>query len=181
MIEEKINNFLKAPPDSLNFGDISSFKVNDPVKIYWGDEPVGQLLKGTNIFSPKAEAINTEFLDSDKKILISKKLQEWADEKIITVLKQVSENIEETMSSEVRAIVFNVFNALGTMLINEHSVTIKKITEQDKIFISRNGIRIGAKFFFMPNLIKKAPMELKALLWRVFFDSNEVSFFPLPN
>jgi ATP-dependent RNA helicase SUPV3L1/SUV3 len=180
MIEEKINNFLKAPPDSLNLGDISSFKVNDPVKIYWGDEPVGQLLKGTNIFSPKAEAINTEFLDSDKKILISKKLQEWADEKIITVLKQVSENIEETMSSEVRAIVFNVFNALGTMLINEHSVTIKNITEQDKIFISRNGIRIGAKFFFMPNLIKKAPMELKALLWRVFFDSNEVSFFPLP-
>ena len=81
--------------------------------------------KGKNIFSPKAEVINTELLESDKKILIRKKLQEWLDKKIITILKPFFDDIDETTSSETRAIVFNVYNSLGTMLINEHSNTIK--------------------------------------------------------
>ncbi len=71
MIEEKIDIFLQAPSDSINLGDIRSFKINEPVNIYWGDEPVGKLVKGINIFSPKAEALNTDFLESDKKILIT--------------------------------------------------------------------------------------------------------------
>ena len=66
MIEEKIDIFLQAPSDSINLGDIRSFKINEPVNIYRGDEPVGKLVKGINIFSPKAEALITEFLESDK-------------------------------------------------------------------------------------------------------------------
>ena len=180
MIEEKINNFLNAPLDSINFGDIRSLKIKKVAKIYWGSEPVGQLLKGTKIFSPKAEALNTEFLDSDKKILISKKLQEWVDKKIATTLKQVAENIEETISSEVRSIFFNVFNSLGTMLIGDHSNTLRNMTSHDKAAISKAGIRVGAKFFFMPNLLKKAPMELNALLWKIFTESSLDNYLPLP-
>ena len=54
------------------------------------------------------------------------------------------------------------------MLINEHTNTIKNITEHDKAAVSQMGIRIGAKFFFMPNFIKKNAMELNAMLWKVF-------------
>ena len=50
MIEEKINNFLNAPSDSINLGDIQKSKLNETVNIFWGDEPVGQLIKGINIF-----------------------------------------------------------------------------------------------------------------------------------
>ena len=81
MIEEKIDIFLQAPLDSINLGDIRSFKISEPVNIYWGDEPVGKLVKGINIFSPKAEALSTKFLESDKKILITRKLQQWVEKK----------------------------------------------------------------------------------------------------
>ena len=47
-------------------------------------------------------------------------------------------------------------------------IQLKKLNEQDKSSISRTGIRIGAKFFFMPNLLKKLPMELNAILMEVF-------------
>jgi ATP-dependent RNA helicase SUPV3L1/SUV3 len=181
MIEEKINNFLKAPLDSLNFSNIRSLNINEDVKIYWGDEAIGRMIKGTNIFLPKAEALSSEFLDSDKKILVLKKLQEWVDYKITNILKTISENIDETISSEIRAVIFNVFNSLGTMPIGDHVDAIKKMTEHDKVAISRAGIRIGAKFFFMPNLLKKNPMELNALLWKIFFGSNEESTYPLPS
>ena len=180
MIEEKIDIFLQAPSDSINLGDIRSFKINEPVNIYWGDEPVGKLVKGINIFSPKAEALITEFLESDKKILITRKLQQWVEKKIFTTLKPITEDLDQTISSDVRAIVFNVFSALGTMLIGEHDNTIKNMTEHDKATISRTGLRIGVKFFFMPNFLKKQPMELNALLWKIFYEWDIVYAYPLP-
>ena len=155
MIEEKISNFLNAPNDSINLGDIQKSTLNETINIFWGDEPVGQLTKGINIFSPKVEILNIEFLESDKKILVIKKLQKWVDEKITTILEPITADIDETVSSEVRAIAFNLFNTLGTMLINEHTNALKNITESDKVTVSRMGIRIGAKFFFMPNFLKK--------------------------
>ena len=180
MIEDKINNFLKAPGDSINFGNIQQIQLNEEVNIFWGDEPIGKLKKGANIFSPKVEIHNTEFLEADKKILVIKKLQEWTDAKITTILKPISDQIQETVSSEVRAIAFNIFNALGVMLINEHVNIIKKITEDDKSSISKMGIRVGAKFFFMPNLLKKEAMELNAMLWKIFNGFSEKKPYPLP-
>ena len=180
MIDEKINNFLIAPFDSINLGNIKNLNLNDQIKIYWGDEPVGKIEKGKNIFNPKAEALNSEYLDSDKKILISKKLQEWLDEVILSTLKSFKDDIDINITSEVRAIIFNVFESLGTMLINNHSNTIKNLNEHDKAVISRLGIRIGAKYFFMPNLLKKFPMELSALLWQVFNNFDLKENFPLP-
>ena len=181
MIEEKINNFLNAPSDSVNLGDIKKLKINDDIKIFWGDEPIAKLVKGINIFSPKVEVLNSEFLDSDKKILILKKLQEWLDKKIINPLKPMAENIDNSISSEIRSIIFNLFNSLGTMLVNDYSSILKNLNDHDKASISRAGIRIGTKFFFMPNLLKKKPMELKAILWQVFNKSNLNDLYPFPS
>jgi hypothetical protein len=52
MIEEKINNFLNAPNDSINLGDINNINIRENIKIFWGDENIGQLTKGPSISSP---------------------------------------------------------------------------------------------------------------------------------
>ena len=180
MIEDKINNFLKAPLESLSLGKIEVVEINSDIKIYWGDEPIGKLKKGKNIYSPVAEAFSTEFLESDKKIQITKKLQIWIDKKIEDTLKPIPIPLDDEISSDVRAIIFNVYNCLGTMLIKDHYKIIKNLNEKDKVNISKSGIRIGAKYFFMPNLLKKFPMQLNAILWKVFYSSSEDNLFPLP-
>ena len=51
---------------------------------------------------------------------------------------------------------------------------------EEKNVLSKLGIRIGAKYFFVPNFLKKASMELSAILWCVF---NKIKFdglLPLP-
>ncbi len=181
MIEEKINNFLKAPLIAINLGNINEFKISDEVKIYWGDEPIGKLIKGSKVFAPKAECLNSELLESDKKIAIAKKLQTWIDDKIYNTLKSLVEEIDPKISSEARSIVYNVFNSLGTMSINGYSDNLKKLSAEDKASLSKKGIRIGAKFFFMPLLLKKMPMELNALLWKVFYDFKAENLYPLPH
>ena len=180
MIEDKINNFLNAPFDSINLGDISKLNTNEDIKIYWGDEPIGRLIAGLNLLSPKVDTLNSEFLESDKKILVNQKLQKWLDDLLFTNLKAIKEPIDETVSPEVRAIIFNVFSRLGTMETTNYQTTIKNLNEHDKAVISRSGIRIGAKFFFMPNLLKKFPIELCAVLWKVFNNPIEKNLIPLP-
>ena len=125
MIEDKINNFFKAPNESINLGDITKLHLSDKVFVYWGDEKIGFLKKGDNIFSPKAEVISTEFLKSEKKTEITIKLQKWLEEKISTTLKPITQDLDHEISSSVRTIAFNLFNSLGTMVTQEFKHVVK--------------------------------------------------------
>jgi len=180
MIDDKISNFLNAPYDSINLGSAQDLKLNTDVKLYWGDEPIGYLSKGSNIHSPKAEALNSEFLNTEKKLLVTAKLQDWIDKKISEELKPIKDKLDNSLSPNVRAIAFNIFDRLGTLLIGEFSSFIKKIETDDKFNISKLGIRIGAKFFFTPSFLKKSSMEVCAILWKVYHDFSKDAFFPLP-
>ena len=121
MIEEKITNFLNAPNESINLGTFSDLNLEDKINIFWGEEPIGYILPGKNIFSPVAESLNSEFLTSEKKLLISAKLQNWLDEKITISLKPIKDKMDEEISPEVRAIAFNTFERLGILRIKDFS------------------------------------------------------------
>tara|TARA_B100000686_G_C16597653_1_gene866917 strand:- start:80 stop:1063 length:984 start_codon:yes stop_codon:yes gene_type:complete len=181
MIKERIDEFINAPSDSINMGNVELLDLKDRVQLYWGDEPIAFLNKGENIFSPIVELINSEFIESNRKILITKKIQTWIDERILNVLKPIKDNIEEQVdSADIRLITFNLFNSLGTMLIEDFRSQIKKLSIENKLIVSKLGIRIGAKYFFIPNFLKKNSIELKALLWKVYNNDNIEGHYPLP-
>ncbi len=180
MIEEKINNFLNAPNESINFGNINEINFNENVKIYWGEEIVGNLLKGSNIYSPIAESLNNDYISSENRLLIAAKLQNWIDQLIKALFWPAIENDDQNISANARAIKFNVFESFGTLPIEQYSAFLKNISLEEKSILSKSGIRIGAKYFFVPNFLKKSPMELSAILWCIF---NEYKFndeIPLP-
>ena len=181
MINEKVENFLNSPFDSINFGDISNLKINDDTFIYWGDEPVGKLKKGNSIYKPIADALNSEYLSSENKLLISAKLQKWLDKEINDTLHPLNKKIDENINSEIRAIVFNCFENFGNFPVEEFKDTIKTISQESKMQLSKLGIRIGAKFFFIPNLLKKKPLEFSAILWKIFYENSTDDFLPLPS
>ncbi len=181
MIEDKIKNFLDAPNDSINLGAINNYKFNDRTNIYWGKEVIGQLKKGSKIYSPNAEALNSEFISSETKLLVSAKLQDWIDSKISILLNPIKEKLDDNLNSNIRAIAFNCFENLGTLEIKNYKDLITKISAEDKQQLSKLGIRIGVKYFFTPNFLKKNSLELNAILWKVY---NEISLeekLPLPN
>ena len=113
--------------------------------------------------------------------MISAKLQNWIDNQITYILNPIKDKLDEKINSNIRAIAFNCFENLGTLKVDDYIEFIKKIENENKHQLSKLGIRIGAKYFFMPNLLKKKSLELNAILWLVFngFDSND--FIPLPS
>ncbi len=180
MIEEKINNFLNAPNEAISFGNISEINFNESVKIYWGEDMIGYLSKGSSISNPIAEASNTEFISSENKLLIAAKLQKWIDELVKVLLWPAKEPDDENQSANIRAIKFNVFENFGTLPIDQFSTFLKNISLEEKNIISKLGIRVGAKYFFVPNFLKKAPMELSAILWCIFNEYKFEGAIPLP-
>ena len=180
MIEEKIDNFLNAPDDSINFGNITELKLDKQPYIYWGEDKIGQLIKGLKIYNPIAESLNTEFLSSEKKLLVSAKLQNWIESQIKTYLKPIKEKLEDNIDPNIRAITFNCFENLGTLEIDNFIDFIKKIDDKSKQHLSKLGIRIGAKFFFIPHLMKKKSIELSAILWKVYSKNTSTGYLPLP-
>jgi len=180
MIKEKISTFLQAPFDSINLGDIYNLKLDKEIKLYWGDEEIGILHKGPNIYSPKADCLNSDYLSNEDKLLISAKLQDWIDQKISGDLSPIKDKFSESLSSEVRAIAYNTFEQLGSLEITEFASFIKNIDNKDKLGISKLGIRIGSKFFFTPSFLKKSAIELCAVLWKVYNNFSKDTFFPLP-
>ena len=181
MIEEKIDNFLNAPDNSINFGSITKLELSDQVYIFWGEDKIGQLVKGSKIYKPIAETLNTEFLSSEKKLLVSAKLQNWIDNQINNYLKPITEKLDDDLNPSLRAIIFNCFENLGTLEIDNFIDFTKNIEDESKRHLSRLGIRIGAKFFFIPHLMKKKSIELSAILWKIFNNNTSKELIPLPS
>ncbi len=180
MIDEKVEKFLNAPLDSISFGDINKFKIKDESFIYWGDEPVGKLKKGKSIYKPSADALNSEYLSSENKLLISAKLQKWLEIEINETIHPLNKNIDEELNAEIRAVVFNCLENFGNYPIETFKSSLKTISQESKLQLSKLGIRIGAKYFFIPNLLKKKPLELCAILWKTFYNTKIDDFLPLP-
>ena len=180
MINEKVENFLNSPFDSINLGNISNSKIKDETFIYWGDEPVGKLKKGNSIYKPIADALNSEYLSSENKLLVSAKLQKWLDNEINDTLHPLNKKLDENINSEVRAIAFNCLENFGNYPIEKFKDTLKTISQESKIQLSKLGIRIGAKYFFIPNLLKKKPLEFSAVLWKTYHQNDKNEILPLP-
>ncbi len=180
MIEQKIEQFLNAPDDAISFGEVSKVKLNGEILIHWGEDKIGQLKKGSKIYSPTAEALNSEFVSSENKLLISAKLQNWIDNQISSTLSPITEKLDDSLNPNVRAIAYNCFENLGTLKIGSFKDFIIKIDEDNKKKFSKLGIRIGAKYFYMPNLMKKKSLELNSILWAVFNEFKSNDNIPLP-
>ena len=180
MINEKIDNFLNAPLDSISFGEISKSKINDDTFIYWGDDSVGKLKKGKSIYTPIADALNSEYLSSENKLLISAKLQKWLQNEINETLYPLNINLDESINSEIRAIAFNCIENFGNYPVEKFRDTLKKISQESKLQLSKLGIRVGAKYFYIPSLLKKKPLEFCAILWKTFYEKDIDNFLPLP-
>ena len=180
MIDEKVNNFLSAPLDSIHFIDINRSKIKDDTLIYWGDDPIGKLKKGKSIYKPFAEALNSEYLSTENKLMISVKLQKWLDKEINETIYPLTKNLDENLNSEIRAIAFNCFESFGNFPIEKLKISLKGISKESKYQLSKLGIRIGAKYYFSPNLLKKKPLELCAILWKTFYKTEVDNFLPLP-
>ena len=72
-----------------------------------------------------------------------------------------------TLSGAAKGLAFMLFESLGTVSAADCSQQIRSLSETDKPRLARLGLRFGVEAVYLPDMLKPAQIELRALLWNL--------------
>jgi len=91
-----------------------------------------------------------------------------------TAPETASETAPETaaepapLSGAARGLAFMLFEGLGTVPSMQAGQQLRGLSETDKPRLARLGLRFGVETVYLPDLLKPAQIDLRALLWNLF-------------
>jgi ATP-dependent RNA helicase SUPV3L1/SUV3 len=84
------------------------------------------------------------------------------------------------LSGAAKGLAFSLFEGLGTLPAMAVSQQLRGLSETDKPRLARLGLRFGVESIYLPDLLKPAPIELRALLWNLYHGAEGVFHAPPP-
>jgi len=130
-----------------------------------------------NPAAPKAES--DEVLDGPTKDEIAATPPEEQPE-IVEAPELAPDTAPEPLSGAARGLAFMLFEQLGTVPSMQASQQLRGLSETDKPRLARLGLRFGVEAVYLPELLKPAQIELRALLWNLFHGGSGSFHAPPP-
>ena len=90
------------------------------------------------------------------------------------------EQAPEPLSGAARGLAFMLFEGLGTVPSIQAAQQLRGLSETDKPRLARLGLRFGVEAVYLPELLKPAQIELRALLWNLHHGESGVFHAPPP-
>ncbi|MGC6440926.1 MAG: helicase-related protein [Candidatus Puniceispirillaceae bacterium] len=215
-LPEEIERRVKAVMASEDI----AFRLDQKGQIIWREALIGRLQKSEQLYAPRAEALDSDLLNSDQKARITQRLSQFISDHIQSVLGRLlaladpeigqppektpektpettPEAKEETkpeaeskpaeqkpliahpLSGVGRGLLFQIYEALGAVNRGQLAQSLRDLPETDKPHIARAGVRIGTESVYMPDMLKPAPIQLRALLYGLF-EGDFPEFGPPP-
>lgn len=169
---------------SLIFGDpLTRSTIN------WRGIPVGRIMKGASILTPKAVVQPTPVLQGDALNIVQAKLDRWLEAHIADVLAPLfalqeaangakDEEGNERIGGIARGIAFQMVEKLGTIPRRIIAKDFKEVDSTGRFQIKKLGVWLGATSLYIPVLLKPAPAQLRLLLWALFNDQERLPEIP---
>ena len=82
------------------------------------------------------------------------------------------------LSGAAKGLAFTVFEGLGTLPAADVAQQLRGLSETDKPRLARLGLRFGVETVYLPDLLKPAQIELRALLWNLYHAEDGVFHAP---
>lgn len=172
-------------------GEIS-FIFGDPLTrstINWRGIPVGRIMKGASILTPKAVVQPTPVLQGDALNMVQAKLDRWLEAHIADVLAPLfalqeaangakDEEGNDRISGMARGVAFQMVEKLGTIPRRLIAKDFKEVDSTGRFQIKKLGVWLGATSLYIPALLKPAPAQLRLLLWALFNEQERLPEIP---
>ena len=156
----------------------NSLNLNDDFKIYWQNNPIAHLNSGKNYLEPEIKIITDDILEIDHKKKLQVYLENWIKTLISNQLEDlVNLNKIEKKNSSVRALCYQLFENNGVLKRENVSEFIKKLSQEDRKILRKNGIKIGRYHIYLYKIIKPEAVRIRLLLWKNFYNPN-LNFIP---
>jgi ATP-dependent RNA helicase SUPV3L1/SUV3 len=139
--------------------------ANDGI-IRWIGEPVGKLVAGEKILSPRIRIIADDTLSAQAREQIEQRLELWLKAHLTRHLGAlvVLEDAPD-LTGIARGIAFQLAEALGVLDRAKVANEVKTLEQDARAALRKHGIRFGAYHLYLPLLLKPAPRSLASQLW----------------
>ena len=153
-------------------------EFKDDFKIYWKDNPVAKIKKGSNYLSPEIDIIADEALDINFRKDLVASLNLWIKNLISEDLKDLVNLIKfENNNKYLRALSFQLYENNGVLKRDNIKDIVDSISKEDRKQLRQLGIKIGRYHIFLPRMLKPKAVNLRISLWKFYnniSNNNEI-------
>jgi ATP-dependent RNA helicase SUPV3L1/SUV3 len=82
------------------------------------------------------------------------------------------------LSGAAKGVAYNLFEQLGAVRSADMAHMTRSLEERDKAVMARLGLRFGVEAVYLPDMLKPAQIELRALLWNLYLNDTGTFFEP---
>jgi len=167
--------------------DTGRFTLHEDGQITWqanktnplpGDS-VAIIRKGADVLTPEVDLVVADGEDDARKKQLKTVVEEWLNAHLRQVLAPIY-NLkiegETPLEGNARPIADKLYENMGVIHRSEIESLVPELTPEHRVGVRRKKIKMGPILVFMPELVKPAGINLRALLWGLWNDRD----LPMP-
>ncbi|MEN0088148.1 MAG: helicase-related protein [Pseudomonadota bacterium] len=144
----------------------TDFALAEDGTIRWVGAPVGRLVSGDEVLSPRVLVLADEHLSGPPRDVVEARLTRFAKEHIETTLKPLFDlQAAEGLDGMARGVAYRIVEDMGVVERREIATDVRNLDQDARALLRKNGVRFGAHHIFVPGLLKPGPSSLICLLW----------------
>ena len=154
-------------------------ELKNDYKIYWKNNPLAKLKKGTNYLTPEIEVIADEALEINHRKNLVVQLNSWIKNLISEELQDLTNLIKlKNKNQYLRALAYQLYENNGVLKRAKVKDIVGLISKEDRKHLRQLGIKIGRYHIFLPRMLKPKAVGLRISLWK--FYNNTMSQYEIP-
>src|SRR6266851_4746511 len=151
---------LAAEPDE-------AFAIDARGTVLWRGDPVGRLVAGESILTPRVELRAGDFLDGEARERVRQRLQLFVRGAIETRLAPLFAAQALPLGGPGRGMVFQLVDTLGCLAAADVAASLEALDTPGRRALGRIGIRFGRETIYAEPLLGPEAVRFRALLWAV--------------
>ncbi len=151
---------LAAEPDE-------AFAIDARAAVLWRGDPVGRLVAGESILTPRVELRAGDFLDGETRERVRQRLQLFVRGAIETRLAPLFAAQVLPLGGPGRGMVFQLVDSLGCVPAADVAASLEALDLPGRRALTRVGIRFGRETVYVEPLLGPEAVRFRALLWAV--------------
>jgi ATP-dependent RNA helicase SUPV3L1/SUV3 len=145
----------------------AAFAIDAAGMVRWRGGPVGRLVGGERMLTPRAEPLAGDFVEGEAREKIRQRLSAFVRSEIERRLAPLFAASALPLGGVGRGLTYQLVDALGALPAVEVASQVAALAPADRAALSRQGVRFGIKTIYFESLQRPEALRFRALLWAV--------------
>mgnify|MGYP001502132099 FL=1 len=165
----RVANFQNCKDSEISFDKM--------MNIYWKNNIIAKLIKGSTITNPKIFLSNFILLDEIDKSNLKKRLSKFVKKSIASFLSPIT-LLDSKDKRAINGVIYQLNESLGAIKLYKEKKVISNLSVNDIEILMESGVKIGELFIWVPKLFEKRNREYLWSLRQIFYESKNGSTYP---